>query len=293
MVFCYNNMRILFINIGVHHKNLNFILKCKNINFFIITNINDYYNLDLETFDAVMSPGVPIDVSKFPNTKFIFGPHFSVFPNDSLEIIKSHKTVYTQLSEWNVNCWKSFPICNNLNLVPLPFGVETEKFIPTKSINDRNKVLVYFKNRDPHAINIVKNFLKNKSCDFCIFSYGEYNENDYLNYLQQSKFGIWVGRHESQGFALQEALSCDVPLLVWNVKSMNQEYGHDYEDIPATTVSYWDNKCGEVFYTEEELEKMYNNFIERLPNYKPREFILDNLSIEACENKLVNLVNSM
>ena len=52
----------------------------------------------------------------------------------------------------------------------------------------------------------------------------KYNETDYINYLKECKYGIWVDAHESQGFALEEALSLDVPLLVWNIKSLNQEY---------------------------------------------------------------------
>ena len=52
----------------------------------------------------------------------------------------------------------------------------------------------------------------------------------FFNYLQNSKYGIWLDAHESQGFALQEALSCNVPLLVWNISSMNQEYNSTYNN---------------------------------------------------------------
>ena len=97
--------------------------------------------------------------------------------------------------------------------------------------------------------------------------------------------------HESQGFALQESLSCNVPLLVWNIKSMNQEYGQNYDDIPATTIPYWDERCGEYFYKIEELEDKFNLFLSKIELYKPREYILDNLSFEVCEQKLLNILN--
>jgi hypothetical protein len=74
---------------------------------------------------------------------------------------------------------------------------------------------------------------------------------------------------------------------------MNQEYGSGYSNLPATTVSYWDNKCGEIFYNVSELENIYNKFMSNIENYKPREFIIENLSIEACENRLIEFISNM
>ena len=287
-------MRILFIKSHIHHKNINFILKCKQINFFIIDSVTDINNIDLTQFDAIYSPCDTIDVSKYPNTKFIFGPQFSVFPEERLTIIKGSKTVYNLLSNWVINIWKNFPVCNNLKLIALPFGVDTEKFIDNKNITEKKNVMVYFKHRNPEDLHFIENFLKCKNINYSVFSYDRrYDENEYISYLQNSKYCIWVDAHESQGFALQEALSCNVPLLVWNIISMNQEYRSNYTNLPATTTSYWDNKCGELFYNINEFEVTYNKFIENINNYKPREFILDNLSIEVCENKLINLINNM
>ena len=287
-------MKVLFIKSHIHHKNLNFILKCKKINFYIVESINAINIIDLNTFDAVISPCDTIDVSKYPNTKFIFGPQFSVFPEERLTIIKGSNSVYNLLSNWVINIWKNFPVCNNLNLIALPFGVDTEKFVDNKSITEKNNVMVYFKHRNPAELYFIESFFKYKNINYSVFSYDrKYDENQYISYLQNSKYCIWVDAHESQGFALQEALSCNVPLLVWNVTSMNQEYGSTYSNLPATTTSYWDNKCGELFYNVNEFEITYNKFIENINNYKPREFILENLSVDVCENKLIDLINNM
>lgn len=287
-------MKVLFIKSGIHHKNLHFILNCKIINFYIVNSVNDIRNINLSHFDAVYSICESIDVSKYPNTKFIFGPQFSVFPDNKLNIIKGAKSVYNLLSNWVIDIWKQFPICNNLKLIALPFGVDTERFKDIKPILERDKVIIYFKHRNPSELHYIENFLKNKNINYCLFSYDrKYDENEYIAYLQNSKYCIWIDAHESQGFALQEALSCNVPLLVWNVTSMNQEYMSCYSNLSATTTSYWDNKCGELFYNINEFEVTYNKFIENLNNYKPREFILDNLSIEVCENKLIEVINNM
>lgn len=287
-------MKILFIKSTIHHKNLNFILKCKNIEFTIINSVNEINNYNLSTFNAVYSPCQPIDVIKYPNTKFIFGPQFSVFPEYRLSIIKGPNSVYNLLSNWVTNIWKKYSICNDLKLIQLPFGVDTEKFVNTKSITEKNEVIVYFKHRNPVDLQLIEIFLKDKRISYNIFSYDtRYSEETYLECLQNAKYCIWVDAHESQGFALQEALSCDVPLLVWNITSMNQEFGSNYQVLAATTIPYWDPKCGEVFYNINELPSKYEIFIKNIENYRPREFILENLSVKVCENKLIEFINNM
>ena len=72
-------MNILYININMHSKNNNALLNYKNINCHIINHTNIDL-IDLTQFDCVYSPSQAIDVKKYPNTKFIFGPHFSIFP---------------------------------------------------------------------------------------------------------------------------------------------------------------------------------------------------------------------
>lgn len=286
-------MKALFIKSNIHHKNLHFILNCKKIYFHIINSIHELNNIDLNIYDIVISPCEPIDVLKYPNIKFIFGPQFSVFPEKTLIKIKGSNSVYNLLSEWVICIWEKSLICNNLKLVALPFGVDTQRFNKIKDIKERDKIIVYFKHRNPKDLIFICQFLKFNNLEYKIFSYDErYNEDEYIYYLHNSKFGIWIDAHESQGFALQECLSCDVPLLVWNITSMKQEYGSNYPDLKATTIPYWDISCGRVFYNINEFEENYNIFIKNIENYRPRDFILNNLSIEVCENKWIDFINN-
>ena len=136
--------------------------------------------------------------------------------------------------------------------------------------------------------------VKNKNINYYVFSYDrKYDEDDYIRFLQNAKYGIIIGRHESQGFAIEEALSCNAPLFVWNVKSMNEEAGYNYGDIPATTIPYWDHRCGEYFYNQSEIEDKFNLFLSKLETYKPRDFVLENLSREICENKLIQTIHNI
>ena len=145
-----------------------------------------------------------------------------------------------------------------------------------------------------------KEFIKKKFKDIGIVNENnidvtfksKYKEEDFLLYLKTCKYGIVLGGHESQGFAIEEALSCNVPLIVWNVEFMSQEEGGNYSNIPCTNIEYWDERCGEFFYRSEEFEEIYNKFMSKIDTYKPREYILEHLSPEKCSELFVELINS-
>jgi len=288
-------MKILYIKSGMHHKNHNAIINYKKINFYISDNINILNSIDLSEYDSVYIPSHPIDVNKYPNTKFIFGPHFSVFPeNNQMNLIRGNNVVYIQPSEWVAKFWRESHITSNIRIESLPFGVDTEKFVNIYPIYKREKVFIYYKRRNPQELQFLKSFLQSKNINVTIFNYvTKYSEEEFINYLKESKFGIWLSAHESQGFALEESLACNVPLLVWNVSSLNQEFGSRYDNIPATSIPYWDNRCGEHFTNANELPNVFAKFITNLNNYKPREYILENLSFDKCEEKLINLINKI
>jgi glycosyltransferase involved in cell wall biosynthesis len=283
----------------LHPKNVLAIKKYKQLDITFATTttatINDYNLLD---FDFVYFPNCSIDISSYPNTKFIFGPHFSVFPNEiSIQKIIGPNSVYIQPSQWTLDCWKQFPICKNLKMSILPFGVDTERFSPNKEQEqeqeEREKVFIYFKRRNDNELTYIMNFLSSLNIPYRVFDYVKtYSENEFLEYLKNSKYGIWLDAHESQGFAFEEALSCNVPILVWNVTSMNQEVGGNYPNIPATSIPYWDSSCGEVFYNSDELDSTFHLFLSKLHTYSPREYILNHLSIEKCEQKMVDLLSA-
>lgn len=278
-----------------HRKNLSF------LNYFCQSRVNN-----INEADIIISGSGYIPNHNYPNKIFIFGPHFAVFP-DNLNFDNTHKNgIYIQASEWVVEVWKELHF-DKLPLYSIPFGVDTDRFTPQGGSN----VLVYFKHRKREELAFVESFLQRKkytcytgkvenesSHTYKIFNYNtKYNEEDYLNYLRTCQFGIWIGGHETQGFALQEAMSCNIPLLVWDVKLMKQEVGYEnvYSHIKtrATTIPYWDKRCGMFFYTEEELEETFNLFISNLDNFKPREYVLENLSYQACKEKWDNLIKSL
>lgn len=283
-------MRILVIG-WLHHKNkIGMELIAKHLG----ADLHYGSSADIRSFDVIYCPSGPEDVSAYPSKKFIFGPHFSVFPDKKYKRLRNphHNAVYIQPSQWAVDFWVSQggsgPVPNRV----LPFPVETDRFTPAERGGD--DVFVYYKSRCEKELSLICSELDRRDVRYKVFGYKKrYEEADYLKCLQRSKYGIVLDAHESQGFAIEEALSCNVPLLVWSAQRMNQEIGYNYPPIPCTTVPYWDGRCGEVFHDAHELESKFEEFLGKLEQYSPREYILEGLSAEACAGRFSELLDSI
>ena len=137
---------------------------------------------DIENYDIIYSPSQAINTSLYPNKKFIFGPHFSVFPdNKLLKINNIHKnSVYIQPSEWVVDLWINMNVKNFLPIKSFPFPVDTDKFSFKEDINLKTDIFIYFKRRNPDELTFVESFLKTKSINYRIFDYVKrYDENEW------------------------------------------------------------------------------------------------------------------
>ena len=285
-------MNILIIDFDkLHHKNKRGLIEMisfiqKNINTevkYVIGNISHIQG----NFDVVYSPCRPINSSLYPSKRFIFGPHFSVFPNKLLDAINNvhNNSIYIQPSKWAANVWKNLNAEYCLPIKVLSFPVDTNHFSPNTDSSKNNCVMVYYKRRNPNELAFIVNFLRKNKIAHRVFDYiKRYDEKEYLEYLKKAKYGIIVDAHESQGFAILEALSCNLPLLVWNVTTMRQEYRSNYSFIPATTIPYWDKRCGEYFYESKDFLNTYNKFISKINDYKPREYIIEQISAKPCSN---------
>lgn len=279
--------RVLLVG-WLHHKNRNALLKYKGIEVVCVDALPEL--LGLESFDLVYCPSTCVDVSLYPGVRFLFGPHFSVFPQES-QMRSIQGSMYIQPSQWCIDYWKDYHCCKDIRFRTLPFGVDTDMFRPIIDGRAKEHVFIYFKRRKPEELAFVENLLRYHRVPYRIFSYGSYSEAEYMEYLKGAKYGIWLDAHESQGFALEEALSMNVPLLVWNVRFMSQEYGSSYPDVVATSIPYWDDSCGEIVYDWEEFMRVYPLFLSKLASYRPREFVIKDLSMDVCCARFIELIH--
>ena len=259
---------------GLHHKNRIGIdlMNGKGIDFS--WDIEDSQN-DWIMFTDNFIPPAP------GKTKIIYGPHISFERLSSFPSQDSY--YYNSLSPWQVDLSKK--IFGDKKFVPLPFPVDIERFCPHEK---NGKPLIYFKRRKGEILENFKNSFPNIEFDFFDYTIG-YKEDSFLSKISRAPYCVWIGTHESQGFALQETLSCNTPIFVIEAKDLRDEQGVPWDslfpgkDLTCTSASYFDERCG-LISSPEDLKVNFPIFLERLNLYSPREFILETLSPKSCIN---------
>jgi glycosyltransferase involved in cell wall biosynthesis len=206
---------------------------------------------------------------------------------------------YLQHSDWCNNLYIPYygaEICSPTWAV----GIDTEFWLnPPQSHTDKDiDVLIYYKikwEKDWFNSNLVipiKNKLSNNQIKYQELKYGDYQSADYKNLLTRSKAMLFLTEHESQGLAYQEAMSMNVPILAWNPgKIMDPQY-KQWGDFgkPASSVPFFDEHCGMTFQDFEGFDKIFSVFWGLIREFNPRNYVLENLTLEKCANDFIDLV---
>jgi len=219
--------------------------------------------------------------------KVLAGPNLYILPRHFPKTLDLSRLLLLHPSGWTKNFWFKFGF-NSCPIVLWPAGIDTNEFMP--SLKDKKNVLVYFKQRLPEELQIVEQELNRRNLPYKKIFYNHYTELEYKQSLEEAKYIIWVGRQESQGIALQEAMSADVPILLWDVKNIGHwltskkemavfnEAENNYAD--TTSAPYFDDRCGikinEVGQLGNAVDKMENTWSQ----FMPRQYVLENLSLE-------------
>jgi hypothetical protein len=279
-----------------HHKNIIGLQLLQNINMQV-SEWNGQNNGLIMLLDSM-------DINVINNyNKVIIGPHYEFFKHiELLNNYNGEKKIYCNvLSDWLCVLIRKIIRNEKIHFLALPFPVDIEKFTPTIKTDT---YFIYFKNVHSSRLNKVIECLKqiNTTLSCKMFIYGKYNESEYLDWVKSSKFGIWVGCHESQGFALQEALSCDCPLFVYDINSLKDECVGDVRypwenfngECIATSASYFDDSCGMIYKDSENMEEKLKIFLYNVNSikYNPRNYIINNLSAEKCKERLLNFYSN-
>jgi hypothetical protein len=287
-------MKFLLVDAYIHHKNklsIQHMARVANARLVVSANPNHF----TDSYDLVFVPSTCIPASAFPRARrIIYGPHNFVFVQEpwiSSARLFDRRCVYTLLSRWVVD--REATLC--LPSKPLPFSVDTDMFRPEPSVPKEYDCFVYSKRRHPSIVRAVLDQLEARKLRYTVITYGSYKEEDYIRIVRSSKFGVWVGCNESQGYALEEALSINCPLVVLDATTMFDEVDNGREvyshlrgklELKSTTIPYWSDACGIRIERSEELPEALDTITTR--TFSPRDYIVNTLSHERCLLRFLN-----
>jgi hypothetical protein len=201
---------------------------------------------------------------------------------------------YLQHSEWANDVYRPY-YGDRCRIWPV--GIDTDTWIPAAKAYREIDLLVYDKvrwNREtvrPPQSEVICEFASRSHLRVETVVYGKYTEQAYRDLLGRSKGMIFLCEHESQGIACQECLSCDVPVLAWDQGYCldPNRFAWGQPNIPATSVPYFDERCGERFTGSEDLREKLSVFVDKIKGtvYRPRDFIMDNLTLAGSSKQFL------
>lgn len=236
----------------------------------------------------------------FRSIPAVIGPNIAVLPKDLPRFRpRLKKCIYLHPSKWVTELWEGLGF-TECPLVPWPVGIDMNSFDLDRENVENNQVMVYYKERHPKLLVETLDILRKLKLEPNVILYGSYNEEMYRTAISKCLFGIWIGRQESQGIALQEALASGLPLIVVEAKSLFDYYARNEYKFPTTlktfrttTAPYFDERCGIIINSTDELVDVIEDFILSINKYKPREYVHESLSLEVCAQKLVSILEQL
>jgi hypothetical protein len=235
-----------------------------------------------------------------PN-KIVAGIGLMTHPSEWSNLCEQYPVVkYLQHSHWANEVYKPY---FGERCTIWPVGIDTDFWQPALSQDKSVDFLIYNKirwNYDQLVTDFVtpiKQILTERELSFEELRYGSYNQADYQKALSRCRAMIFLCEHESQGLAYQECLSTDVPIIAWDtgecLDSNRFSWGMPY--IPATSVPYWDERCGVKFKDINEFPIQLKEFLHKLNHqqFAPRDYILENLTLEKCAQHFLDIMNQV
>jgi len=222
--------------------------------------------------------------------KVVVGPNMFARTYEENHLM-ANKTIdgYLVPSEWTrIACIQDEPPVERIIHV-WPAGVDSDYWAP-QNLDRKNtkKVLIYWKTEPQSFCDRVKKILIEYGWEPVTIKYGSYNQDQYKNVLNQVKFAVFISQSESQGLALAECWSMNIPTLVWDPKRLFY-LGKHYD--PVTACPYLTSNTGARWKEFNELEGLLKNLASSWKQFCPREWVLNNMTDEVSADLLLKIIN--
>jgi hypothetical protein len=215
----------------------------------------------------------------------VIGPNICTLPIDDYQVMSQNYKKMIVPCEWVKDLYLKWLPEDKLFVWPV--GINTDTFYDMSGEEKEIDCLIYFKRRNESELQLVIDFLNQNNQSYEVIRYGSYSEEHFINTLKKSKYGIVIDKCESQGIAIEEMMSTNLPLLVWDTIIWDDR-GEEFA-VPATSVPYWDDSCGVKIDNADDLREKFNFFMDNLKSFNPRTYILNNLALDESAKKIINV----
>ncbi|PTE23553.1 hypothetical protein C5F48_01550 [Cereibacter changlensis JA139] len=226
----------------------------------------------------------------------VFGPGFVPYPEDLDRVTAGcNIRIFTQPSEWYCRIWR--PKLGD-RVQPMFVPIMLQDWPDLSAAPKTHDVVIYDKirwhreERAPLVLERLQRHLAARGLSHVVLRYGAHRLAEFRAALSGGRAMVFLCEHETQGLAYQEALASGIPVLAWDEGELvdPQERRIAPPELKASTVPYFDGRCGETF-TLAEMEQRFDGFWAGLSGYKPRDYVAEALSPERSARLYLDLLD--
>ena len=115
-----------------------------------------------------------------------------------------------------------------------------------------------------------------------------FTQADYRDVLDRSVIAVFLSTFETQGIALAEAWSMNVPTLVWDPQGDAEWLGRRFRS--ASSAPYLTPATGVAFGDIGDLKPALDRALQSLGSFQPRDWVLENMTDAVCSKRLYELI---
>lgn len=208
-------------------------------------------------------------------------------------VLSSHLDKYVCFSDWHKRSFEMQAPGLKDRLVTCPFGVDVEFWASAATKSKNRRQILFYKKRAPEMLySKCLRLAKEAGYDVEEIVYGNYTIPDYLEALGRNSLLInWVD-HETQGISMAEAWAANVPTLVWDPgATFYPSYGTLYV-FDSSSSPYLTEETGRIFRDADGFAALLQSYGNDRLYFKPRDWVLKNLTDDICAKKLLEIIES-
>jgi hypothetical protein len=222
----------------------------------------------------------------------IAGPVNALFADECDSVLQTPEIdLAIVASEWVRSFYRGVPALLAKSRV-CPAGVDGRFWQPTGRQRERTAV-VYWKGGDARLCEAVEAALRQCGLEPTRIEAraGEhriYEPADYRDRLDRAVLGVFLSAFETQGIALAEAWSMNVPTVVWDARGEAEWRGRRF--VSGSSAPYLTAATGVAFREIGELKPALDRALQSLDSFQPRDWVLANMTDAVCSRKLYELI---
>jgi hypothetical protein len=224
----------------------------------------------------------------------VAGPVNALFPEEAdgvLQLPEIDRLIVA--SEWAHGLYSEVPRLLEKS-VASPCGIDA-KFWQRSGQPRSNHALVYWKNGDQAFCEAVERIVRGCGLTprrLCAAAgeHASFTPEQFRQLLDESVVAVFLSAFETQGLALAEAWSMDVPTAVWDPQAPAEWRGRTFQ--PGSSAPYLTPTTGLRWKTLDQLEPVLRSMLAERDTFQPRAWVLAHMTDEICARALYDIIRS-